>query len=90
MHSNRGWSLTILILTVLVVVAHIAAAHGGSVAAESAPGGGALFRVRWPQDVLADPAAEAEAGTVVIRQMAKREQDTVAREAFAEKLRELL
>ena len=45
----------------LSVVAHIAAAHGGSVAAESAPGGGALFRVRWPQDVLADPAAEAEA-----------------------------
>lgn len=35
-------------------------------------------------------AAEAEAGTVVIRQMAQRRQDTVARQACAEKLRNLL
>jgi two-component system, NtrC family, sensor histidine kinase PilS len=41
----------------LSVVARIAAAHGGSVRAEDAPGGGAIFRVRWPREVpLAEPA----------------------------------
>ncbi|MCP4573139.1 MAG: PAS domain-containing protein [bacterium] len=44
----------------LSVVAHIATAHGGNVAAESAPGGGALFRVRWPQGVLLDPEEDAD------------------------------
>jgi len=34
----------------LSIVARIAAAHGGSVRAGEAPGGGAVFRVRWPQD----------------------------------------
>jgi two-component system sensor histidine kinase PilS (NtrC family) len=34
----------------LSIVARIAAAHGGSVRAEDNPGGGAIFRVRWPMD----------------------------------------
>ncbi len=34
----------------LSIVARIAAAHGGSVRAGEAPGGGAIFRVRWPQE----------------------------------------
>jgi two-component system sensor histidine kinase PilS (NtrC family) len=33
----------------LSVVARIAAGHGGTVRAEDAPGGGAIFRVRWPR-----------------------------------------
>lgn len=33
----------------LSVVARIVSAHGGHVVAEDAPGGGACFRVRWPQ-----------------------------------------
>lgn len=43
----------------LSVVARIASAHGGSVRAEDAPGGGAIFRVRWPRlDASAvEPAA---------------------------------
>ncbi|MBE0566886.1 MAG: PAS domain S-box protein, partial [Krumholzibacteria bacterium] len=40
----------------LSIVARIAAAHGGSVRAGEAPGGGAVFRVRWPV-VAADRAA---------------------------------
>jgi len=44
----------------LSVVARIAAAHGGTVRAEDAPGGGAIFRVRWPR--LAPPA-DGAAGT---------------------------
>ncbi|HPF71410.1 MAG TPA: ATP-binding protein [Candidatus Krumholzibacteria bacterium] len=44
----------------LSIVARIAAAHGGSVQAGEAPGGGAVFRVRWPQDP-ADPARPAVA-----------------------------
>ncbi len=32
----------------LSIVARIAAGHGGMVRAEDAPGGGAIFRVRWP------------------------------------------
>ena len=43
----------------LSVVARIASGHGGSVRAEDAPGGGAIFRVRWP--VVRDcPALGAE------------------------------
>jgi two-component system sensor histidine kinase PilS (NtrC family) len=34
----------------LSIVARIASAHNGSVRAEDNPGGGAIFRVRWPQD----------------------------------------
>ena len=34
----------------LSIVARIASAHDGSVRAEDNPGGGAIFRVRWPQD----------------------------------------
>jgi two-component system sensor histidine kinase PilS (NtrC family) len=34
----------------LSIVARIASAHGGSVRAEDNPGGGAIFRVRWPLD----------------------------------------
>jgi signal transduction histidine kinase len=34
----------------LSIVARIAAAHGGSVRAEDNPGGGSIFRVRWPLD----------------------------------------
>jgi two-component system sensor histidine kinase PilS (NtrC family) len=37
----------------LSVVARIATAHGGTVRAEDAPGGGAIFRVRWPRVELA-------------------------------------
>ena len=33
----------------LSVVARIASAHGGEVLVEDAPGGGACFRIRWPQ-----------------------------------------
>jgi two-component system, NtrC family, sensor histidine kinase PilS len=46
----------------LSVVARIAAAHGGTVRAEDAPGGGAIFRVRWPrQPVTGDAGAAPEA-----------------------------
>ncbi len=38
----------------LAVVARIVSSHGGEVLAEDAPGGGACFRVRWPQDSLHD------------------------------------
>ncbi len=39
----------------LSIVARIASAHGGDVRVEDAPGGGAIFRVRWPLDrVLLD------------------------------------
>jgi two-component system sensor histidine kinase HydH len=61
----------------LSVVARIAAAHGGTVRAEDAPGGGAIFRVRWPRlaptsdgapapgaDVPAAPAPAPELLTV--------------------------
>jgi two-component system sensor histidine kinase PilS (NtrC family) len=34
----------------LSMVARIAAAHGGGVQVGEAPGGGAVFRVRWPQE----------------------------------------
>jgi len=34
----------------LSIVARIAAGHGGTVRVEDAPGGGAIFRVRWPVD----------------------------------------
>ena len=34
----------------LSIVARIASAHDGSVRAEDNPGGGSIFRVRWPQD----------------------------------------
>ena len=44
----------------LSVVARIAAAHGGSVRAEDAPGGGAIFRVRWPRLELAPEAMPAD------------------------------
>ena len=44
----------------LSVVARIAAAHGGSVRAEDAPGGGAIFRVRWPRVALAPEALPAD------------------------------
>ena len=43
----------------LSIVARIAAAHGGTVRAGEAPGGGAIFRVRWPQD--AGPGTPREA-----------------------------
>jgi len=48
----------------LSVVARIAAAHGGTVRAEDAPGGGAIFRVRWPRlapvaDSTVSPDAKA-------------------------------
>ena len=33
----------------LSVVARIVSAHGGRVLAEDAPGGGACFRIQWPQ-----------------------------------------
>ncbi|MBM4130495.1 PAS domain-containing protein [bacterium] len=46
----------------LSVVARIAAAHGGTVRAEDAPGGGAIFRVRWPgADLVAGPKPSAGA-----------------------------
>ncbi|MBK7671773.1 MAG: PAS domain S-box protein [bacterium] len=41
----------------LSVVARIAAGHGGTVRAEDAPGGGAIFRVRWPRAALPGEAA---------------------------------
>ncbi|MFO7608738.1 MAG: ATP-binding protein [Candidatus Krumholzibacteriia bacterium] len=44
----------------LSIVARIAAAHGGSVRAGDAPGGGAVFRVRWPV-VAPDPGPGDEA-----------------------------
>jgi signal transduction histidine kinase len=58
----------------LSVVARIATAHGGTVRAEDAPGGGAIFRVRWPRVELrsdetpaAEPAAAApERETVLV------------------------
>jgi signal transduction histidine kinase len=34
----------------LSIVARIVAGHGGVVRAEDGPGGGAVFRVRWPLD----------------------------------------
>jgi two-component system sensor histidine kinase PilS (NtrC family) len=51
----------------LSTAARIASSHGGTVRAEDAPGGGAIFRVRWPREPSAaqrqgpaavDPAAE--------------------------------
>jgi len=36
----------------LSIVARIAAAHGGTARVEANPGGGAIFRVRWPQSDL--------------------------------------
>ena len=60
----------------LSVVARIATAHGGTVRAEDAPGGGAIFRVRWPrvelpaegpalpEPVAAQPARETVLVTV--------------------------
>ncbi|MBK7046132.1 MAG: PAS domain S-box protein [bacterium] len=45
----------------LSVVARIAAGHGGTVRAEDAPGGGAIFRVRWPR--AAQPGEVAAAAT---------------------------
>ncbi len=46
----------------LSVVARIAAAHGGTVRAEDAPGGGAIFRVRWPRvELPAVPRGSADA-----------------------------
>ena len=58
----------------LSVVARIAAAHGGGVRAEDAPGGGAIFRVRWPREALPagtgapvpDPAAAARPAPVAL------------------------
>jgi signal transduction histidine kinase len=47
----------------LSVVARIAAGHGGTVRAEDAPGGGAIFRVRWPRAALPGEAAAATATT---------------------------
>lgn len=51
----------------LSVVAHIAHAHGGSAKAEEAPGGGATFRIAWPQDHqnlgVVRPESEVEAET---------------------------
>ena len=48
----------------LSVVARIAAGHGGLVRAEDAPGGGAIFRVRWPvvKDGIERVASVAGAG----------------------------
>ena len=43
----------------LSIVARIAAAHGGLVRAEGAPGGGAIFRVRWPLNRECEVVAEA-------------------------------
>ncbi|MBK9473217.1 MAG: PAS domain S-box protein [bacterium] len=43
----------------LSVVARIVAGHGGTVRAEDAPGGGAIFRVRWPRAALPGEAAAA-------------------------------
>jgi signal transduction histidine kinase len=51
----------------LSTAARIASSHGGTVRAEDAPGGGAIFRVRWPRELPAedeqgpaavDPASE--------------------------------
>ena len=60
----------------LSVVARIATAHGGTVRAEDAPGGGAIFRVRWPRVELpadqsaataaAEPAPERETVLVTV------------------------
>ncbi|MBP6770929.1 MAG: PAS domain S-box protein [Reyranella sp.] len=47
----------------LSVVARIAAGHGGTVRAEDAPGGGAIFRVRWPRAALPGEATGATAAT---------------------------
>jgi two-component system sensor histidine kinase PilS (NtrC family) len=49
----------------LSVVARIAAGHGGTVRAEDAPGGGAIFRVRWPRAAL---PGEAVAVTTPVAQ----------------------
>jgi two-component system sensor histidine kinase PilS (NtrC family) len=54
----------------LSVVARIAAGHGGMVQVEDAPGGGAIFRVRWPvvsdcQDRVDDLASTATDPTTV-------------------------
>jgi len=43
----------------LAIVRQVASSHGGSVSAEPAPGGGALFRLRLPQSVPDPPAAAA-------------------------------
>jgi len=53
----------------LSIVARIAAAHGGSVRAGEAPGGGAVFRVRWPveqPDVEDDHAGAARAASASV------------------------
>ncbi len=47
----------------LSVVARIVNAHGGTVRAEEAPGGGAIFRARWPMDRTAPERATGEAPT---------------------------
>ena len=39
----------------LSTVARIASSHGGTVRAEDAPGGGSIFRVRWPRRPVSDP-----------------------------------
>lgn len=53
----------------LSVVARIAAAHGGTVRAEDAPGGGAIFRVRWPRvELPAEGATAPETAAVPARE----------------------
>ena len=47
----------------LSVVARIVSAHGGRVLAEDAPGGGACFRIQWPQlDKFSRPTESLGAG----------------------------
>ena len=61
----------------LSIVARIAAAHGGSVRAEDNPGGGAIFRVRWPMDRQLLVAEQRTEGEVEVGQVPEAGKDLI-------------